>query len=120
MVVIDDEALQAEALAMLLRAYGIRASYESKPEVALDRVLSKRPDALVLDAKMPGLSGQDLLATVREHHPKLPAVIVTGYEDHDPRVHPMLEMDLVRYVPKPVAMPQLFATLQTLLARRRA
>lgn len=83
---------------------GLRASSEVVPAAALARTISDPPDAIIVNVKMPGFSGTELLAAIREHHPSLPALLMTGFEPHDHRLAPALRWDRVSYVAKPVVM----------------
>lgn len=117
-VVIDDEASQAAALATLLCLEGIIASCENVSTTALERISLEPPDAIVLDIKMPRLSGADLLVAARSRDPGLPAVVLTGYQANDPRVEPVLAEDRVVYLQKPVDLSQLLDALARLIADR--
>ena len=66
-LVVDDEEGQAFALALLLREdEGILATSARDSNEALEQVKTSPIDAVVLDVKMPGLSGPDLLAVLRK------------------------------------------------------
>lgn len=103
-VVVDDDGAQADALALLLRMEGLEATSEVVPAAALARTISDPPDAIIVNVKMPGLSGTEFLAAVRQHHPSLPALLITGFEPYDPQLAPVLRWDRVSYLGKPVGM----------------
>ncbi len=103
-VVVEDEAQQAEALTTLLRLEGVEAIAETKPQRVLDRFLREPPDAVIVDVVMPEMSGPELVAALRTNQPGLPAVYVTGLEAHDPRVAGALARGLSTYVAKPVRL----------------
>lgn len=110
-VVIDDDGEQADALALLLRMEGLKASSEVVPAAALARTISDPPDAIIVNVKMPGLAGTELLVAVRQHHPDLPALLMTGFEPHDQRLEPVLRWDRVSYLAKPVGMVEVLDAL---------
>lgn len=114
-VVVDDEPAQASALAALLRLEGAIATYEDVATSALAKLLVDPPDALVVDLKMPQLTGSDLLTRLRARHPGLPAVLLTGYERHDPRVEAMIGLGRVEYLAKPIELPRLVSALVRVL-----
>ncbi len=116
-VVVDDDAAQASALATLLRFEGIVATHENVAAAALARLLVDPSDAVVIDVKMPGLSGTDLLVKLRAKHPTLPAVLLTGYAEHDPRVGGALDLGNVAYLAKPVELQDLLDALLKLLTK---
>ena len=64
-LVIDDSALMTEAAADVLEQAGYRVSAADDARGALRQIDASRPDIVLLDADMPGLSGQDLLGMIR-------------------------------------------------------
>lgn len=64
-LVIDDSALMTEAAADVLEQAGYRVSATDDPRGALGLIDRGRPDVVLLDADMPGLSGQELLRMIR-------------------------------------------------------
>jgi CheY-like chemotaxis protein len=117
-LVVDDDAQQAAALAALLRLEGVAASSEHIAAAALARSLIEPPDAIVLNVKMPGISGTELLAALRARYPDLPVLFLTGYEPHDPRLAAALASGSVGYLAKPVEMPRLIEMLGRLFEAR--
>jgi CheY-like chemotaxis protein len=117
-VVVDDDPHQAVALATLLCSEGIVATSECVPAAALARMEADPPDAIVLDVKMPGLSGTELLAGLRAHHPDLPALLLTGYEWYHPQLAVAMASNHVAHFAKPVDLPKLIETLARLVEDR--
>lgn len=113
--VVDDEIDQAAALAALLRLEGIAATDEHVASTALTRFSREPPDAIVIDVKMPGLSGAELLSALRASHPALPAVVLTGFEPDDLRVQRALDSGRVSYLRKPLDLVELLEALSQLL-----
>jgi DNA-binding NtrC family response regulator len=110
-VVVDDDIHQASALAALLRLEGVAATSEHIAATALARMMVEPPDAVVLNVKMPGVSGTELLAALRVRHPHLPVLLMTGYDAQDPRLAAALATCDVSYLAKPVELPRLFELL---------
>jgi CheY-like chemotaxis protein len=77
-LVIDDEAGFAELIGNILREEGFAAVTFSKSEEALAWIDSHRCELVVSDYQMPGLAGADFITKVRENHPNMPFVIVSG------------------------------------------
>lgn len=118
MLVVDDEDDQASALALLLREdEGMLATSARDASEALEQVKTGPVDAVVLDVKMPGLSGPDLLAVLRKNRPGLPAVMLTGYDRYDVRVAPAMASGGVAYCAKPTTASTVVAALVRLLGR---
>ncbi|HTE05313.1 MAG TPA: ATP-binding protein [Planctomycetota bacterium] len=80
-VVVDDYPDSAASLGMLLRLLGHDVREITDPHGALELVLSFRPEVLVLDIGMPGMSGYDFVAALRQSGlPALPRIIaVSGF-----------------------------------------
>jgi len=80
-VVVDDDASVRRGLARLLRSAGYRAETFASAREFLERGAGDGPACLVLDVRMPGLSGFDLHEVlVREGH-AVPVVFITGHGD---------------------------------------
>jgi PAS domain S-box-containing protein len=87
-LVVDDNADAADSIAMILRlsGYDVRCVYDG-PSV-LETAKAYRPDVVVLDIGLPGMSGYDVARQLREHTDfrRTPLVAVTGYgQDEDRR-----------------------------------
>ena len=82
-VLIDDDTLTLDMHAQFLRRVGMIVRTESDPLRAFDLLLASRPDVLVLDVYMPGCSGPELAAVLREHDnfTHLPILYLSGETD---------------------------------------
>jgi two-component system nitrate/nitrite response regulator NarL len=79
----DDHALVLQAVRLALEPYSdleIVAEAKSGSEV-LPRVGESDPDVILLDVRMPGIDGLDLLDRLREQHPDTKVVILSGLDD---------------------------------------
>jgi DNA-binding NtrC family response regulator len=77
-LVIDDESAILESLQILLRGEGFEVEIARGGKEALDRLDAVTPDLVVSDIRMPGVSGLDLLSTVRERDPEMPVILMTA------------------------------------------
>ncbi|MFA5257206.1 MAG: response regulator, partial [Opitutales bacterium] len=78
-LILDDEASYAEMLSSMLREEGFNAQMLTKPGEAIEYI-RRHPCALVVaDYKMPDLNGAEFLQQVRESHPNLPVIMVSGH-----------------------------------------
>jgi CheY-like chemotaxis protein len=82
-LVVDDEPQVVEMLRELLAELGYTVETAGHGAAALQRVPEFKPDVVLLDLQMPGLSGLQVLEVLRRDHPGLPVVIVTGNTDAD-------------------------------------
>jgi two-component system chemotaxis response regulator CheY len=83
-VVCDDDLMTRQVLRGLLTDAGFEIVGEVDMAVAaLDLVSVTRPDVLILDVNMPGLSGIDIIRDVRERTPNTEIIVISAYDlDH--------------------------------------
>jgi FixJ family two-component response regulator len=97
---IDDDASMREALSRLFRSVGMRAQIFAS---AQDFLMFKRPEApacLVLDVRMPGLSGLDLQSELAAADLTIPIIFITGHGDIPMSVQAM-KAGAVEFLTKP-------------------
>ncbi len=78
-LIVDDELIMRESLAGWLERDGYRVDKASSGEEALDRLKEIRFDIILLDIKMEGMSGLDVLRRVKEDDPDAAVVMITAY-----------------------------------------
>ena len=78
-VVIDDEPMVATQVGRLMRRWGWDVRIANTGEDGLALVAERCPDLVIVDFLMPGLTGADVLARIRQTQPELPVVLCTGY-----------------------------------------
>jgi len=116
--VIDDHAEIRESLRMLLESVAIEAAtYATADEfLATYDEASNRRDILLLDVRMPGISGMVLLERLRAVRPALPIIMITGHGDIDMAVRAM-KLGAVDFVTKPISSQALLDVIQGVLGR---
>jgi two-component system NtrC family response regulator/two-component system nitrogen regulation response regulator GlnG len=77
-LVVDDERSVLAAFEEILGGSGHEISTARRAEPALAKLEAESFDLLILDIRMPGMSGLDALDRVRATHPKLPVIVITG------------------------------------------
>jgi FixJ family two-component response regulator len=80
-LVVDDDAHIREAISDLLRSVGIETRCFSSTHALLDADLPDRTGCLVLDVRLPGLSGLDLQAQLTANKNMVPIIFMTGHGD---------------------------------------
>ncbi len=114
-LVLDDEPDLGRFLGDLLESYGYRATVLTNSQEALER-FKENPgefDLLITDQTMPGMSGVELVKTLRQVHPELPVILNTGFsEDIDTDYAARLG---IRYLEKPVRSERLIQAVGELL-----
>ena len=78
-LLVDDEIDFATTLSKRLRLRGMGVDVVHDGQQALDYVKEREPDVMVLDLKMPGLRGMEVLARLSTAHPNLQVIILTGH-----------------------------------------
>ena len=115
---VDDDASMREALHRLFRSIGMRTRIFVSGEEFLE---FKRPDApacLVLDVRLPGLSGLDLQRRTTEAGVEIPIIFLTGYGDIPMTVRAM-KAGAVEFLTKPFRDQDLVDAIQQALERDR-
>ncbi|MCG6918782.1 MAG: response regulator [Deltaproteobacteria bacterium] len=78
-LLVDDEEEFVKALAERLHMRDLRSDTVLDGEEALSYVEGQEPDVMVLDLKMPGINGMDVLRQVRKAYPNIQVIILTGH-----------------------------------------
>jgi FixJ family two-component response regulator len=116
--VVDDEAPMRESLTNLMRSVGLRVEAFAS---AQEFLRSPRPDVascLVLDVRLPGLSGLDLQQQMAEGDRDMPIIFITGHGDIPMTVQAM-KAGAVEFLTKPFRDQELLDAVQHALARDR-
>lgn len=121
LLLVDDNALNREALARRLTRRGYTVMMAADGQQALAQVAAQPFDLVLLDVMMPGISGLEVLRSLREQYAMgdLPVIMVTA-KDQSEDVVTALQLGANDYVTKPVDFPVLLARVQTQLSLKRA
>lgn len=79
--VVDDDPSIRDSLTWLLQSVGLPVETYASAREFLDGDGPGRPGCLVLDVRLPGMGGLDLLAQLRHRHAALPVIVVTAFGD---------------------------------------
>jgi DNA-binding NtrC family response regulator len=77
-LVIDDEPAICASLSAFLEDYGFQASTAESAEEALDLMKNNTYDICIVDLRLPGMSGEDLILKAKERYPNQKHIIYTG------------------------------------------
>ena len=80
-LIIEDEIVTAEAVKEALALDNISADIASDGKSGLEKFISNNYDLILLDLKMPGLSGDEVLSEIRKRDPFIDVIIYTNYMD---------------------------------------
>src|SRR6266542_2348379 len=114
--VIDDDPSVRKALSRLLKSVGFPVEAFATSEEFLAQSLPDVPACVILDVRMPGLSGLDLQRTLAERNVSLPIVFLTGHGDIPMTVRAM-KAGAVDFLPKPFNDQDLLAAVRQAVAR---
>ncbi|MAJ59648.1 MAG: hypothetical protein CBC48_06490 [bacterium TMED88] len=112
---VDDESNILKAIQRLLRAESVEVLTAQRPEEALELLEQTDVQLVVSDHRMPGMSGADLLSVVRERHPEIVRVMMTGYTHMDVAVEAINRGEIYRLITKPWNDDELRLTLKQAL-----
>ncbi len=111
-LIVDDEAHILRSLTLALNSGGIDNVITCQDSRKVEGILEEREiDVLILDLTMPYISGRELLPRVREEHPLLPVIVVTGVNEADVAVDCM-KQGAFDYLVKAVEKNKLLATVR--------
>jgi adenylate cyclase len=115
-LVVDDTPANVKLLSDLLAARGYAVCAAVNGEEALAKVAAERPDLVLLDVMMPGLSGYDVCRRLRADPDTalLPVVMCTSLDPHKERING-IEAGADDFLSKPVNQAELFARVKSLL-----
>jgi len=110
-LLVDDERDFVEALSERLQMRDYSAAVVYGGEEALSIVEEDEPEVMVLDLKMPGIDGLEVLRRVKEKHPNVEVIVLTGHGSED-AAKLCAELGACAYLEKPVDIEKLTEALQ--------
>lgn len=118
-LVVDDDKSVLQSISRSLEYSGYEVRKASNGVRALEEVRQNRPDIMLLDVMMPGMSGIEVLQTLREGGDDLPVLLLTARDSVADRVAG-LDAGADDYLNKPFALEELVARVRTVLRRYHA
>ena len=115
LVVEDDRAVQ-KALRRLFEAEGFAVEIASDGKSAVEAFRSVAPAAIVLDLRLPAMSGRDVCREIKQQSPALPVIVLSAASDVSDKVL-LLELGADDYVTKPFSPRELLARVRAALRR---
>ena len=98
--IVDDDRSIRWVLEKALQQEGMTTQSFDSADGVLSRLARQQPDVIISDIRMPGASGLELLARIRDLHPRLPVIIMTAHSDLDSAVA-SYQGGAFEYLPKP-------------------
>ena len=109
--IIDDDPAVRQALTVLVRSMHLRVEAYESSQHFLDDFDSTRPGCLLLDVRMPGISGLELLEQLGQDDVRLPAIVMSAYGDV-PMVVRAMKAGALNFLEKPCRDQQLWEAIQ--------
>jgi two-component system nitrogen regulation response regulator GlnG len=116
-LIVDDDRDISLMLSALMKREGLSSLTAFDGETALQMVPAARPDMLLVDVKMPGIDGMEVLKRVKETDPHLPVVLITAYAEVPASVAAM-RAGAFDYLAKPFDHPEVVRVVRAALAER--
>jgi len=108
--IVDDDELIRDSLAQLVKSVGLKAETFPSAQSFLDAELSDQPNCLVLDIRMPGMSGLDLQDELEKRDFSIPIIFITGHGTVPMSVRAM-KAGAVDFLQKPFEDQELLDTI---------
>ncbi|MBN2315381.1 MAG: response regulator [Sedimentisphaerales bacterium] len=117
-LVVDDEEAIRDSCRQALAKDGYVVDTAENGQSGLQKIKESQPDLVLIDLKMPGMSGMELLEAIGQIDPTIVSVVITGYATIESAVEAM-KRNAYDFLPKPFTPDQLRIVIERGLERRR-
>ena len=117
-LIIDDEEAMRDSCSMILTKDGYRAETAENGKIGLEKARELKPALALIDLKMPGLSGFEVLEKLKESDPRIIPIVITGYATVESAVEAM-KKGAYDFLPKPFTPDELRIIIGRALERRK-
>jgi two-component system sensor histidine kinase/response regulator len=117
-LIIEDETIMREACVEVLTGQGYRVQTAENGTSGLEQVKERRPDLVLVDIRMPGIEGLEVLRLIDEIDPAIVKIVITGYATIEYAVASM-KSGAYDFLPKPFTPEELRLIVSRGLERRR-
>jgi DNA-binding NtrC family response regulator len=116
-LIVDDDRDISLLLSVLMKREGLTSMVAPDGETALEMVAVSKPGMLLVDVKMPGIDGMEVLKRIKETDPELPVVLITAYAEIPASVAAM-RAGAFDYLAKPFDHSEVIRVVRAALAER--
>lgn len=116
-VVVDDEAVARQSLTDILRLEGYNVTALPNGQAAVEHIRTHPVDLMIVDLRMPGMSGLEAVQVVNQVSPETEVILLTAYGSTDTAIQ-ALRLRIHDYLLKPAAPTQILQSVKKGLARR--
>ncbi len=117
-LVIDDEESMRDSCSLILAKEGFQAEVAADGQVGLEKARDLKPDLILVDLKMPGVSGFEVLEKIKDIDPQIISIVITGYATIESAVEAM-KKGAYDFLPKPFTPEELRIIIRRGLERRK-
>ncbi|MFL1485995.1 sigma-54-dependent transcriptional regulator [Marinobacter sp. LN3S78] len=117
-LIVDDEKSFVRSMGFALSEAGFRTLNAHTGEEALTLLAEHTPDLMLLDLRLPGMDGMDVLAESVRLHPELPVVMISAHGDTRAAVQ-AVKAGATDYLTKPFALDELLHLIRSITERRQ-
>ena len=111
---IDDEPDFIDMLKNYFEPRGYEIDIALRGFKGIDLISEKKPDVVLIDLKMPGIDGKEVLHLLKNINPRAVAIFVTAYDDGGKTKQALLKAGAYAYIDKPIAsLKELEETINT-------
>jgi DNA-binding response OmpR family regulator len=116
-LIVDDEPNMLWFIAQTCQPRGFKTLTAGSGMEALKIVqeCGEKLDMILLDLKMPGMGGIEVLRSIRKHHPELPVIIITAVHDKKEECE---ALGIEAFIKKPYSLEELYRHLEAVIERR--
>jgi len=116
-IIIDDDMLTRVSTADLIKSWGYEVETAASFNEGLKLLNEAVPDVAIIDLRLPDGDGMELLSLLREQHPQVDAIILTGHASIDSAIE-AIKKGAENYLEKPSDPNRLFVTLQKIAEKK--
>ncbi len=117
-LVIDDEEAMRDSCSMILAKEGYRAETAENGQIGLEKARDLKPVLVLIDLKMPGLSGFEVLEKLKDIDHRIIPIVITGYATVESAVEAM-KKGAYDFLPKPFTPDELRIIIRRALERHK-
>ncbi len=117
-LIVDDEQSSRRSLSLILRQKGYDTDTAETGGEALSKAQEGAFDLVILEIRLPDVSGTELIAPLQGIHPDIATIMTSGYGTHEDAVQ-ALNQGASAYVNKPINLVELGAVIERIFEKRR-